>query len=99
MASVNAIAAEERSFQVTPFGSYATGDKFENAAGDELDVDDHGGWGLALDLQEQGSSYYELIYANFTTESEGDTAPIDLDIQYLQVGGTVAWAEGERVIP
>ncbi|MET0988168.1 MAG: outer membrane beta-barrel protein [Steroidobacteraceae bacterium] len=98
-ASMSATAAEERPFQVTPFGSYATGDKFENSAGDKRDVDDTGGWGLVLDLEQEVSRYYELIYASFSTESEGDTAPIDMDIQYLQIGGTVAWADAERVIP
>lgn len=97
--STSAAAAEERRFQVTPFGSYATGDKFENSAGDKRDVDDHGGWGLAVDWEEEAARYYELIYAGFSTESEGDTGPIDLDIQYLQIGGTVAWAESKRVIP
>lgn len=91
--------AEEAKFQVTPFGSYATGDDLESAEGDKRKSDDTGGWGLALDWEQEASRYYELIYTNFSTEVKGGAAPVDLDIQYLQIGGTVAWEDAKRIIP
>lgn len=100
LATTTAVAAEERRFQVTPFFSYASGDDFENSAGEERAVDDTGGWGLMLDWEEQPSRYYQLFYAGFSTEAQGDTAPIDLDIHYLQLGGTVTLGEDpQRIFP
>jgi opacity protein-like surface antigen len=98
LTSIATDAAEESRFQVTPFAGYATGGEFETEAGVERDADDTGGWGLALSLEEQAPNYYEFLFASFDTEVEGDT-PIDMDIDYLQIGGTAAWPDGKWVIP
>ena len=92
-------AAEESSFQLTPFAGYATGDDLETSGGERRKVDDTGGWGLALDWEQQAQRYYELIYTSFNTEIKGGAAPLDLDIDYLQIGGTVAWTDLKHVIP
>ncbi len=91
--------AEEQRFQITPFYSYATGDDFEDEAGGELDVADESGWGIVFNVEEADARYYELLYATYGTEIEGGASPFDLDIDYFQIGGTVAWSEGKRFIP
>jgi opacity protein-like surface antigen len=97
--ATGATAAEERRFQVTPFFSYASGDDLENSVGEKREVDDESGWGLSLDYALEPSRFYQFFYAGFSTEAQGDAAPIDLDIHYLQLGGTVALADTKRVIP
>lgn len=94
-----ASAAEETRFQVTPFFSYATGDDFEDAAGAKREADDTGGFGIAFDIVDHGSAYYELLFSSFGTEVDGDVEALDLDIQYLQIGGTLAWPDAVHVIP
>jgi hypothetical protein len=42
--------------------------------------------------------HYELLYTTQSTEIDG-TVPIDVDVQYLQIGGTVSNPDAERVIP
>lgn len=98
LTSFASLGADEPRFQVAPFAGYATGGEFETDAGVERDADETGGWGLALSLKEQAPNYYELLYASFDTEVEGDT-PLDMDIDYLQIGGTAGWPDAKRVIP
>ena len=42
--------------------------------------------------------HYELIYTKQGTQVGGGM-PMDLDIEYLQIGGTVSSPDAERVIP
>jgi opacity protein-like surface antigen len=98
-ASHAALAAEEPRYQFTPFVSYATGDDFEDAAGAERKADDTSGWGIAIDIGEQPGRYYQFIYAGYDTDIKGGASKIDLDIDYLQIGGTVAWTEAKHFIP
>jgi opacity protein-like surface antigen len=93
-----ASAAEEARFQLTPFAGYAVSSDFESDQDVERNVKDTSGWGLILNFEEQPSRYYELIYSTFSPEVEGDPA-LDMDIHYLQIGGTVAYPEATRVIP
>lgn len=96
--SVPAFAADEPRFQVTPVGTYVTGGEFEDDAGLELDADESTGFGLVLSLEELPGRYYELIYTDASTEVDAAT-PFDIDITYIQIGGTVSWPESTRVIP
>jgi opacity protein-like surface antigen len=99
IAATPAMAADEPRYQFTPFYSYATGDDFEDSTGADREVDDSSGWGIAINFEEEASHYYEFIYARYDTDVKGGATPIDLDIQYLQIGGTVAWSEARHVIP
>jgi opacity protein-like surface antigen len=95
----SANAADEYNYEITPFYGVMGGGSFEDATdGTKRDLKDGGAWGLAFNFAEQEHRQYEIFYAKQSTSIKG-TTPFDLDIQYLQVGGTVMWADREHVIP
>lgn len=98
LAGAPAFAVDEPRFQITPVGAYVAGGEFEDSAGVELDADETTGFGLVLSLEELPGRYYEFIYTDASTEVDAST-PFDIDIKYIQIGGTVSWPETTRVIP
>lgn len=101
-AAENAIPA----FSATPIGGYTFGGEFEDAAATaSVEVEEAAHYGLIVNLRESANTQYELFYAR--QESEADIAglpagapagSVDLDVQYLHVGGTYV-ADGLRARP
>jgi opacity protein-like surface antigen len=86
-------------FEVTPFLGYTDGGAFEDPVnGSERDLEGDQNWGLLLNLPADYSSHYELLVSHQSTEVTG-AVPLDMDVQYLQIGGTVSYPYARRVIP
>jgi opacity protein-like surface antigen len=84
------------SWEVTPFVSYRGGGNFDlkgspNAT--DVDLDDHGAFGLAVNLFLGGdkTESYELFYSRQQTNvaKNSPLAPFDLNVEYLHIGGTL----------
>ena len=98
----SALAAEPgdyNTFEITPFGGYMFGGEFEDPVdGSDRDLESDTGFGVIFDVAADSWRHYEFLYASQTTQVEGAT-PIDMDVQYLQIGGIVSYEEARRVIP
>ncbi|MGE0115584.1 MAG: outer membrane beta-barrel protein [Steroidobacteraceae bacterium] len=93
--------AAEPVFEVTPFAGYRAGGQFRDAgSGDALDLSDGSGVALALNWRaSEPGTQYELLYSRQSTDTGGAT-PVDLKIEYLQLGGTTVIGEDTgRVVP
>jgi opacity protein-like surface antigen len=97
LADENAVKYNE--FEITPFVGYMFGGEFEDPVdGAELDLDSATNFGVILDFAVESWRQYELLYSMQSTELDG-VVPLDMDVQYLQIGGTVSYEEATRVIP
>ncbi len=102
-----AAAAQSQSpgrLEVTPFAAGSFGGTFKDIDADlDADLDDSASFGVILNLRESANTQWELIYSQQASELDtrefGAPAPeIDVDIQYLQIGGTYL-GEGNRARP
>jgi opacity protein-like surface antigen len=92
----------------TLFGGYRTGGNLEQTIGTtaegvpiKLDAsfDKGTSYGLALNWEAEADSFYELIYTRQGTTLDA-TTPIDVTVEYLQIGGYVTAAEkAAKVMP
>ena len=87
-------------FQITPFYGQMAGGGFENPVdGADRDVEADSNIGIFLNLvADVPERQYELFYTKQGTEIEGTTS-LDLDIEYLQIGGLVSYPQDRHVIP
>jgi opacity protein-like surface antigen len=87
-------------FEITPFVGFMAGGGFEDpATGAERDVEDDASFGIFLNLMaDTPERQYELLYVKQSSAVEG-VAPMDLDVQYLHIGGTVAYPQSQYVMP
>jgi opacity protein-like surface antigen len=86
-------------FEITPFYGYMAGGEFENPdTNTDRDLDENNNFGVIFNSALEQWRHYELLYTSQSTEIDG-TLPIDLDVQYLQIGGTVSNPDAEHVIP
>lgn len=86
-------------FEVTPFIGQMAGGEFEDTLdGAGQDLDAHANWGIILNALADPGRHYELLYTRQDTQFEG-AAGMDVDVQYLQIGGTVSYPEADRIIP
>jgi len=86
-------------YEITPFYGYMAGGEFENpVTNTDRDLDEGNNFGIIFNAAVDQWRHYEVIYSTQSTEIDG-TSPIDLDVQYLQIGGTVSNPDAERVIP
>jgi opacity protein-like surface antigen len=88
-------------FEVTPFVGYRVGGNFEVMdTGQHLDLSDHPSYSLALDARADELTQYELFYGRQATSLRGNGfTPVDLTVEYLQIGGTAEFDEDQRVKP
>ena len=93
-------------FSITPMGGYTFGGEFEDEAGTaSVEVDDAAHWGLIANLRESANTQWEVFYSRQESEAALTELPggtpagtVDLDVQYLHVGGTYV-ADGLRARP
>jgi opacity protein-like surface antigen len=86
-------------WEFTPFVGYMGGGEFEDPTdSSNRKVDEDNNFGLMVDAAADYWRHYELLFATQSTRVQG-TTPFDLDIQYLQIGGTVSYQDAEHVIP
>ena len=90
-------------FEFTPFVGYMAGGEFEDPTDStDRDLDADNNLGLLLNATAGGDywRHYELLYRTQSTQLDGATAPkLDMDVQYLQIGGIVSNPDAENVIP
>ena len=92
-------AVKYNAFEITPFVGYMFGGEFEDPVdGAELDLDSATNFGVIFNYSVESWRQYEILYSMQSTQLDGAT-PVDMDVQYLQIGGTVSYEEATRVIP
>jgi opacity protein-like surface antigen len=100
---------EVPAFSLTPIGGHTFGGEFRNgddAGGDDaakVEVEDAQHFGLIFNIRESANTQWEIFYARQRSEADTSLIPaadphIDLDVQYLQIGGTYV-ADGNRARP
>ena len=89
------VAAEQgRRFELTPFIGYRVGGSFEDKdTGESIDLDENGSYGLIFNIVEKAHTQYEFSWSHQDTsvdltDSGGNRAKLDLDIDLFQLGGT-----------
>lgn len=86
-------------FEITPFYGYMAGGEFESpTTNTDRDLDENNNFGVIFNAAVDEWRHYEFLYSTQSTEIDG-LVPIDIDVQYLQIGGTVSNPDAERVIP
>jgi opacity protein-like surface antigen len=91
-------------YSLTPFGGYTFGGEFKDEEDTlSVDVDDAAHLGLIFNIRETANTQWEVFYARQSSEADtsevSPTQPlVDLDVQYLQLGGTYV-ADGNRARP
>jgi opacity protein-like surface antigen len=103
--SLPAQAAEEpreyNNWEFTPFAGYMAGGEFEDPSDDsDRDLDAGSDFGIMIDAAAEWWRHYEMIYLQQGTNVDG-VDPFDMDVEYLQFGGTVSYPDAEytHVIP
>lgn len=88
-------------FEFTPFVGYMAGGEFEDPTdSSDRDLDAGNSFGLIVDAAAEWWRHYEMLYLRQSTEVDG-FEPFDMDVEYLQFGGTVSYPDTEQthVIP
>ena len=77
-------------FEITPFVGYQGGGEFEDPLdGTDRELDEDTSFGFIANAAAEYWRHYELLYSQQSTTVQGET-PIDMDVQYLQIGGSVS---------
>lgn len=90
----------EHNFEITPFAGYMAGGRFKDPLDDsDRDIESDRDYGLFLNMNAgDPDRQYELLYSRQGTSIEGAT-PLDLTVQYLQIGGIVSFTDVQPVVP
>lgn len=100
-ASASAQQAKEEywNWEITPFYGYMGGGAFEDSTTNtDRDLEADSSFGVFFNAAADQWRHYELFYLKQGTSIEG-SVPMDLDAEYLQLGGTVMYQDAETVIP
>jgi hypothetical protein len=84
--------AAAQSFEITPFGGWRFGGGFADLeTGADLDLDDSLSYGVILSIpwNDPPRSRVELIWSRQDTTVSAADPVLDLDVQYLHIGGMV----------
>ena len=91
-------------YEVTPFASYRMGGSFDEQDGDgSIKLNDSSAAGFLLNISANPNGQYELMYARQSTDANtsgffANDPTIDLDVEYLQFGGTYLF-DGDNLRP
>jgi hypothetical protein len=102
--SLPAQAADEpeyNNFEFTPFVGHMAGGEFEDPTdSSDRDLDAGTDFGIIIDAATDWWRHYEMLYVRQSTKVDGFD-PFDLDVEYLQFGGSVSYPDAEytHVIP
>jgi hypothetical protein len=94
-------------FEITPFGGYRMGGKFdtqESATGQSrsVDLENSGSWGVDVGIYRDPSSFYEFLYSSQTANLDSSDPVfnrVDVTTDYIQFGGTLLFADEYWVVP
>lgn len=95
-------SAQDKNFnlELTPFAGFATGGDFKDMAGSAtLALDDSSSLGVILDIRESTNTQWEILYSLQATEADTTGLPVgggplDIDVHYIQGGGTYLFEGG-----
>ena len=91
-------------FEITPYGAYSFGGTFNDSeTGASVALKNSANAGLILNFRESANTQWEVLYSLQPAEADvtgitTTTSPLDIDVHYLQAGGTYQ-ADGDRVRP
>lgn len=91
--------------QITPFVGYRFFGSFEDdETGEDYDLEDDSSFGLLINFPSKRNTEWEIYYSKQSTEIKtGDlfqqTSVLDIDVQYLQIGGTYLFEPDRAGIP
>ena len=98
--------AQEKAFtfEITPYAAYRMGGSFDEKDGaGRVEMNDSGAEGILFNFAANPNGQYELIYAHQRTVADtsgffSDDPTIDLDVEYIQFGGTYLF-DGDKTRP
>jgi hypothetical protein len=101
------VRAEEPSldFQLTPFAGYRFGGEFEEEDSNEtFELDDDSSYGLIVNFPYTSYTEWEIYYSTQSTSIDAAGFAItenrfDVDVDYLQIGGTYLFEETGSAVP
>jgi opacity protein-like surface antigen len=91
--------------QVTPFAGYRFGGEFEDKdSGETFELDDDSSYGLSINFPYTDLTEWEIYYSQQSTSVDAAGFSVtdnrfDLDIDYLQIGGTYLFEETPAAVP
>ena len=91
-------------FEITPYGAYSFGGTFNDTeTGASVDIKDSASAGLILNFRESANTQWEVLYSLQPAEADvtglaNATSPLDIDVHYLQAGGTYQ-GDGDTIRP
>ena len=109
-ASVASAGDAPHNIEITPFAGYVFGGSFEadeeaSTANQDIDLDDAASYGLIVNWPAEVNTEWEVYLSRQSTSLQttglfatDESALTDLDISYVQAGGTYFF-EGERARP
>jgi hypothetical protein len=98
-AAAEAAAMSTTRYHITPFAGYAFGGDFEDPTdASERSLDEDVNWGVFFDIADEPWRHYEFFYSQQSTQADG-AEPLDMDVQYLHLGGTVSHPDAVHAIP
>jgi hypothetical protein len=92
-------AAEPTIVQVVPFGGFRVGGDLEDIdTGASSDIEEAGSFGVALELRyDRDNRWYQLWYSRQGSELRSSGSVLDVDVEYLHLGGTAPIYDDGRV--
>ena len=98
-------AEKQYRFQLTPFAGYRFGVTFEDSETEvEYELDDSPSFGLIMNFPSKGNTEWEIYYSKQSTEVDAagfvpSENALDMDVEYLQVGGTYLFEQSKNAVP
>jgi hypothetical protein len=92
-------------FQLTPFAGYRLGGTFEDKENEiEYELENNPSYGLILNFPSKGNTEWEIYYSKQSTEVDiagfvPSENALDMDVEYLQVGGTYLFGQTNTATP
>jgi opacity protein-like surface antigen len=89
-------------FQVGLNGGYRMGGSFEDQdTAASRDLDDSGSWAVSLELRygKGDDRFYQLWYSHQSTDMDDGAGTVDVDVEYLHIGGTLPFGGWEHAQP
>jgi len=104
---VSVAEAEDSAYgiQLTPFAGYRFGGEFEDReTGETFELDDDTSYGLIFNYPYTDYTEWELYYSQQSTSVDAAGFAVtdnrfDLDVDYLQIGGTYLFEETRLAVP
>ena len=80
--------------EISPVLGYRFGGEFtDDTTNQDIDVKEAASYGLAVDVEYAPDRMVEVFYSRQSTELEGISPTLDLDVEYFQVGGVAEYTQ------